>query len=82
MKATGIVRHLDDVGRLILPKELRQIMGFEVGTALEIFTDGDTVLIKRYEPLCVFCGRGESLVEHHGRRVCKICRGDLSATII
>lgn len=74
MKATGIVRKLDDLGRVVLPKELRQTLGFSEGDSIEIFTQGHTVLLRRYEPLCVFCGNGGPMVLHHGRQVCQSCR--------
>lgn len=81
MKATGIVRRLDDLGRLVLPKELRDTMGLAQGTSIEIFTEGESVLLRRYEPLCVFCGRGGDLAEHHGKRVCVSCRNSLAPSI-
>lgn len=79
MKATGIVRKLDDLGRVVIPKELRQTLGFADGDALEIFTEGQTVLLRRYEPLCVFCGNGGQMVQHHGRKICQACRSQLGA---
>ena len=81
MKATGIVRKLDDLGRLVLPKELRQTMGILEGSSLEIFTEGETVMLRRYEPLCVFCGRGGEMAQHHGKRVCRSCRHELSTPV-
>lgn len=77
MKATGIVRKLDDLGRVVLPKELRRTLGFGDGDALEIFTEGRTVLLRRYEPLCVFCGDGGRMVLHHGKQVCENCLSQL-----
>lgn len=78
MRATGIVRRVDELGRLVLPKELRQTMGIHVGGPVEIFTEGEAVMLRRYEPLCVFCGRGDDLVQYHGKRVCLGCRCHLA----
>ena len=56
MKSTGIVRKVDELGRIVLPIELRRTMGIEVKDALEIYVDGDHIVLKKYEPSCVFCG--------------------------
>ena len=60
MKSTGIVRKVDELGRIVLPIELRRTMGIEVKDALEIYVDGDHIVLKKYEPSCVFCGNAWS----------------------
>jgi transcriptional pleiotropic regulator of transition state genes len=70
---------VDDLGRVVIPKELRNTLGIGSGSPLEIFTEGEAVMLRRYEPLCVFCGGGGPLVEHHNKRVCKACRAHLGA---
>ncbi|MDF2628575.1 MAG: SpoVT/AbrB family regulatory protein [Symbiobacteriaceae bacterium] len=80
MKATGIVRKLDELGRLVLPKELRRTMGLTEGDALEIFTEGEAVMLRRYTPLCVFCGGGGDMVAHKGKQVCQNCRSLLGSS--
>jgi AbrB family transcriptional regulator, transcriptional pleiotropic regulator of transition state genes len=79
VKATGIVRRLDDLGRVVLPIELRRTMGLGDRVHLEIFTEGETVILRRYEPLCVFCGQSGQLVRYHGKQVCQTCRNQLGA---
>lgn len=78
MRSTGIVRKVDEVGRLVLPSELRRTHGLNEGTAVEIFVDGEAVMLRRYEPLCVFCGGGDELRFHHGKRICSTCRQTVS----
>lgn len=78
IKSTGIVRRLDDLGRIVLPKELRRVMGLQEGASVEIFTQGETVMLRRYEPLCVFCGTGGSMVQYRGKQVCSHCRNELA----
>jgi transcriptional pleiotropic regulator of transition state genes len=78
LKSTGIVRRMDELGRLVLPVELRRTMGLQDGAALEVFTQGDAILLRRYEPLCVFCGHGGNLVPYQGKKVCSDCRTRLS----
>lgn len=77
-KATGIVRKVDELGRIVLPVELRRVLGWQDGSSIEIFTQDDNVLLRRYEPLCVFCGHGGPMVSHRGKRVCSSCQGELS----
>ena len=55
MKSTGIVRKVDELGRIVLPIELRRTMGIDVKDALEIYVEGDTIMLRKYEPSCVFC---------------------------
>jgi len=67
LKSTGIVRKLDVLGRVVLPVELRRTLGLADGSAVEIFTDEDVVLLRRYEPLCIFCGYGGPMTQHCGK---------------
>lgn len=77
MKATGIVRRLDDLGRIVLPMELRKTMDLPEGTPMEIFVEGDTIIIKKYVPACVFCGETKNVSDVKSKRVCKCCREDI-----
>lgn len=61
MKSTGIVRKLDDLGRIVLPKELRVTMHLNVKDSVEFYTESDTIILRKYEPCCVFVVRGVSL---------------------
>ena len=80
MKATGIVRKFDENGRFVLPMELRKQLGL-LGSdaALEIFTEGDSIVLRKYEPFCVFCGASEELTVFMGKRVCRTCAQKLAA---
>ena len=79
MKSTGIVRRIDEVGRLVLPIELRRTMNFNIKDPIEIFVDGATVILKKYEPCCIFCSDSESIVEYMGKNVCRHCLAKLAA---
>ncbi|RAK08992.1 transcriptional pleiotropic regulator of transition state genes [Halanaerobium saccharolyticum] len=73
MKSTGIVRKIDDLGRLVIPKELRKTMGINKKDPMEIFVDGDRIILNKYEPACIFCGSMDNNIEYEGRTVCKEC---------
>lgn len=73
MKATGIVRRMDDLGRVVIPKELRRVHGIEEGDPLEYFVEDDKIIILKYQPGCLFCGNTESLHLFHGKQICKGC---------
>lgn len=77
MKATGIVRPIDTLGRIVLPIELRRVFELNVKDLVEIYTDDDCVIIKKYEPTCTFCQSKENLVEYKGKNVCGNCRKEL-----
>jgi len=79
LKSTGIVRKLDELGRVVLPAELRRTMGLSEGAAVEIFTEGESVLLRPYEPLCVFCGHGGNTVLYRGKLVCESCRAEIAS---
>ncbi len=73
MKATGIVRKVDELGRIVLPIELRRNLDIEERDSLEIYLDGDKIILQKYEPACVFCGSSSALVKHKGKNVCSDC---------
>jgi transcriptional pleiotropic regulator of transition state genes len=73
MKATGITRPLDRMGRLVIPAELREIFDFNIGTPVEIFTEGETIILKKHECTCVFCGSNEDLTQFKSRSICSNC---------
>lgn len=78
MKSTGIVRRIDEFGRISLPVEMRKTMGLEEKAPVEFFVDGNAIVIKKYSPSCVFCGESEAVVEYLGKLVCKNCIATLS----
>lgn len=73
MKATGIVRKTDPLGRVVLPIELRRTLGIAEQDALEIFTDGNSIILKKYQPGCVICGGMNNLVAVHNTAICGHC---------
>ena len=73
MKSTGIVRQIDDLGRILIPKELRKTMNLKKKDSMEIFVEGDNIILSKYEKGCRFCGDMEDTFEFEGTIVCKSC---------
>lgn len=73
MKSTGIVRRVDELGRIVLPIELRKVLEIEPKDSLEIFVDANTIILKKYEPQCIFCGRADNVRTYRGRNICNNC---------
>ena len=78
MKPTGIVRRLDNLGRIVPPMEMRRALGIEDRDALEITLEGDAIVLRKYEPTCVFCGSNENLTEFKERSICNACLQELA----
>ena len=77
MKSTGIVRRIDELGRVVLPIELRRTMGLEVKDPVEIFMDGDAIVLRKYEASCLFCAGTKNLTAFRGKLVCSDCMRQL-----
>ena len=73
MKATGIVRKVDSLGRLVIPMELRRTFGIKEDDPMEIFTTEDGILIRPYNPGCICCGKSGDLVEFNSISICRAC---------
>ena len=73
MKSTGIVRKVDELGRIVLPKEIRTVMDIKEKDAIEIFTTSDQIILQKYHPACVFCNNVENVIYFSGKRVCASC---------
>lgn len=73
MKSTGIVRRVDQLGRIVIPMELRRTIGIEENDGLEIFTDNDRIILRKYEASCIFCGSADGIADYSGKKVCKDC---------
>lgn len=71
MRATGIVRRIDELGRIVLPCELRRVLHINDRDPLEVFVDNDRIVLKKYEPACIFTGAADDLMEYEGRKVSK-----------
>lgn len=77
MKSTCIVRRIDELGRVVLPKELRDSMELPKGSPMEIFTAGRDIIIRRYQPGCVFCGSLDDIVSFKGQFICAKCKAEV-----
>ena len=77
MKSTGIVRKVDELGRIVLPIELRRTYDLAVKDAIEIYTDDDKIILKKFQRTCIFCGSGEECVEYKGKTICAACMAEL-----
>ena len=77
MKSTGIVRRIDELGRFVLPIELRRTLDLTERDAVEIYVDEDTIILKKYEPACTFCGSTKGIINYKGKNVCSQCIEEL-----
>ncbi|MGN0623934.1 MAG: AbrB/MazE/SpoVT family DNA-binding domain-containing protein [Oscillospiraceae bacterium] len=77
MKSTGIVRRIDELGRIVLPIELRRTFDLAVKDAIEIYTDDDMIILKKFQRTCVFCNSAEDVVDYKGKTVCAECMAEL-----
>lgn len=73
MKSTGIVRKVDELGRIVLPIELRRTLDIAERDALEIYVDEDRIILKKYMPACLFCGNARDIVDYKGKNICPDC---------
>lgn len=78
MKSTGITRKIDELGRIVLPIELRKQMGIEQRDPMEIYVEDDMIILKKYESVCIFCGSTKSLTSYKGKHVCAACAKQLA----
>ena len=79
MKSTGIVRKVDELGRIVLPIELRRVLDIAERDALEIYVEGSSVILKKYKPSCVFCDATKDVVAFRDKNVCPRCMRELKA---
>lgn len=77
MKSTGIVRKVDELGRVVIPIELRRTLGIEEKDALEIYVDAEKIILKKYEPACAFCGNAGNITHFKGKNVCMDCAKEM-----
>ncbi len=73
MKATGIIRRVDELGRVVIPIEIRNKFNIVEKDPIEIYVDGSSIVLKKYEPNCIFCGSTENLVEYKTKLICDKC---------
>lgn len=78
MKSTGIVRKVDELGRIVLPIELRRTLDIAEKDALEIYVEGSTIVLKKHQPACIFCDSACDVITYKGKMVCASCVQELS----
>ena len=81
MKSTGIVRKVDELGRIVLPIEMRRTLDIAEKDTLEVYVEGDSIILRKYQDACVFCDSVRELVNYKGRCVCQDCIAMLSKKI-
>ena len=74
MKVSGIVRKVDPLGRIVIPKEIREVMGINEGDSLEIVKDNNQIILKKYNKGCIFCGEDNGVIDFKGFLVCEECK--------
>ena len=82
MKSTGIVRKVDELGRIVLPIELRRTLDIAERDPLEIYMEGDSIILKKHNPACIFCGESENIYIYNDKNVCGKCIEDLKKKTI
>lgn len=73
MKSTGIVRKVDELGRIVLPIEMRRTLGIEEKDRIEIFVDGESIILRKYQPACIFCDNAKDIINYKGKNICPDC---------
>lgn len=81
MKSTGIVRRVDELGRVVIPIEIRNKFGIAEKDPIEIYVDGSSIVLKKFEPNCIFCGNSKNLVEYKDKLICDKCSAKISDLI-
>jgi len=81
MKSTGIVRKVDELGRIVLPIELRRTLNIAEKDSLEIYVDGNAIVLKKYQPACIFCDGAKDMVSYKGKNICSACVTEMAPPI-
>jgi transcriptional pleiotropic regulator of transition state genes len=82
MKSTGIVRKVDELGRVVIPIELRRTLDIEEKDSLEIYVDGDKIILRKYEPACIFCGNAYNVEHFKGKNICRSCMAQIGTKAV
>ena len=77
MKSTGIIRRVDELGRVVIPIELRNKFGIAEKDPIEIYVEGSNIILKKHEPNCIFCGNSTDVFTFKGRNICPHCLEEL-----
>lgn len=78
IKSTGIIRRMDELGRVVIPMEIRNQFKIVEKDPMEIFVDGSSIVLRKYEPNCIFCGSTKDLYEHDDKLICSKCVDKIS----
>lgn len=81
MKSTGVIRRVDELGRVVIPKEIRKKLNIEEKDPMEIYIDGNAIVLKKVESSCIFCGNDKNLVQYNEKVICKKCLSNLKTII-
>jgi len=81
MKSTGIVRKVDSLGRIVLPIELRRVMGIDIKDPIEIFVDEGKIILKKYQPACMFCENANDIITYKDKKICRSCAEELNGLL-
>ena len=79
MKSLGTIRHIDELGRIVLPIETRKRLDLNTKDPVEIFVEKDRIVLKKYEPACVFCGSADDILDYKDKKICRKCLDELKA---
>lgn len=82
MKPVGIVRQIDSLGRIVIPKELRRTLDISEGDALELFIEDNTIILRKYNPACIICGTAKNIVTYKGRNFCPDCVREIAGKLL
>ena len=77
MKSTGIVRKVDELGRIVIPKELRKTFDIAEKDSLEIYVDGEQIILQKYSPACIFCGQAKDNTRFKNKIICCDCKEEM-----
>jgi len=77
MKSTGIIRKIDELGRFVIPMEMRNKLDISNSDSLEIYVEGTSIILKKYQPDCVFCGSSKNVTPYKGKNVCEKCLNEM-----
>ena len=77
MKSTGVIRQIDELGRFVLPVEIRRALQIKLKDHIEIYTESDRIILKKYQPACLYCGDARDVTVFRGHNICKKCLDEL-----
>lgn len=82
MKPVGIVRQIDSLGRIVIPKELRRTLEISEGDSLELFIEDTTIILRKYQPACMICGNAKNVITYKGRNFCPDCVKEIANKLL